>query len=52
MRDIVDVHYPAAEKVRVVLDNLSTHNPGLPSGPGRHHKGGRPETVFFSVPGI
>jgi transposase len=28
MRDVVDVHYPAAEKVRVVLDNLSTHSAG------------------------
>lgn len=25
MRDIVDLHYPGADKVRVVLDNLSTH---------------------------
>lgn len=28
MRELVDVHYPAAELVRVVLDNLSTHTPG------------------------
>ena len=28
MRDLVDVHYPNAELVRVVLDNLSTHVPG------------------------
>ncbi|MFZ2078618.1 MAG: IS630 family transposase [Xanthobacteraceae bacterium] len=28
MRDLVDVHYPDAEQVRVVLDNLSTHSPG------------------------
>ena len=27
MRDLVDVHYPKAERVRVVLDNLSTHTP-------------------------
>ena len=27
MRDLVDIHYPAAERVRVVLDNLSTHRP-------------------------
>src|SRR6516164_2384206 len=26
MRDLVDIHYPAAEKIRVVLDNLSTHS--------------------------
>jgi transposase len=25
MRDLVDRHYPGAERVRVVLDNLSTH---------------------------
>jgi transposase len=27
MRDLVDEHYPDAEKIRVVLDNLSTHSP-------------------------
>jgi len=27
MRDLVDTHYPAAERIRVVLDNLSTHTP-------------------------
>jgi transposase len=27
MRDLVDDHYPEAEKIRVVLDNLSTHTP-------------------------
>jgi transposase len=27
MRDLVDVHYPEAERIRVVLDNLSTHTP-------------------------
>jgi transposase len=26
MRDLVDEHYPNAEKIRVVLDNLSTHS--------------------------
>ncbi|MEM6559782.1 MAG: IS630 family transposase [Myxococcota bacterium] len=26
MRELVDVHYPTAEVVRVVLDNLSTHS--------------------------
>lgn len=25
MRDLVDVHYPQAERIRVVMDNLSTH---------------------------
>lgn len=28
MRDLVDVHYPEASLIRVVLDNLSTHHPG------------------------
>jgi len=28
MRDLVDIHYPQAELIRVVLDNLSTHSPG------------------------
>ncbi|WP_249147784.1 IS630 family transposase, partial [Bradyrhizobium jicamae] len=28
MRDLTDVHYPAAQRIRVVLDNLSTHSPG------------------------
>jgi transposase len=27
MRDLVDEHYPDADKIRVVLDNLSTHSP-------------------------
>lgn len=27
MRDLVDVHYPQAERIRVVLDNLSAHSP-------------------------
>jgi len=27
MRELVDVHYPKAELIRVVLDNLSTHVP-------------------------
>lgn len=26
MRDLVDVHYPEARRIRVVLDNLSTHS--------------------------
>jgi len=26
MRDLVDVHYPGAERIRVVMDNLSTHS--------------------------
>jgi len=26
MRDLTDIHYPKAERIRVVLDNLSTHS--------------------------
>jgi transposase len=28
MRELVDVHYPQAKQIRVVLDNLSTHSAG------------------------
>src|SRR5499427_5666386 len=28
MRDLVDIHYPKADLIRVVMDNLSTHGPG------------------------
>jgi hypothetical protein len=28
MRELVDVHFPQAEVIRVVLDNLNTHTPG------------------------
>jgi len=28
MRDLVDTHFPAADTIRVVLDNLGTHRPG------------------------
>ena len=28
MRELVDVHYPQAEQIREVMDNLSTHSPG------------------------
>ncbi len=28
MRDLVDVHYPDAQRIRVVLDNLSAHSAG------------------------
>ena len=27
MRELVDAHYPEAERIRVVLDNYSTHQP-------------------------
>jgi hypothetical protein len=28
MRDLTDIHYPGAERIRVVLDNLSSHSAG------------------------
>jgi transposase len=28
MRDLVDIHYPDADRIRVVLDNLSAHSAG------------------------
>jgi transposase len=28
MRELADIHYPKAERIRVVLDNLSTHTAG------------------------
>jgi hypothetical protein len=28
MRELTDLHYPKAERIRVVLDNLSTHSAG------------------------
>jgi hypothetical protein len=28
MKDLVDVHFPEAECIRLVLDNLNTHTPG------------------------
>jgi hypothetical protein len=28
IRDLVDIHYPAAERIVLVLDNLNTHMPG------------------------
>jgi transposase len=28
MRDLVDEHYPDANRIKLVLDNLSTHSPG------------------------
>jgi hypothetical protein len=28
MRDLADIHYPNADRIRVVMDNLSTHTAG------------------------
>ena len=30
MRELRDVHFPEADRIRVVLDNLSTHTPAVP----------------------
>ena len=38
MRELVDVHYPEAEHIRVVLDNLSTHSPARSTRPSRPPK--------------
>jgi hypothetical protein len=27
MKDLVEIHFPQAEKIRIVLDNLNTHSP-------------------------
>ena len=27
MKDLVEIHFPEAERIRVVLDNLNTHSP-------------------------
>ena len=35
MRELVDVHYPDAECIRVVQDNLSTHSPAPSTRPSR-----------------
>ena len=35
MRDLVDLHYPKAERIRVALDNLSTIQPVLSMRPSR-----------------
>lgn len=29
MRDLVDLHFPEADFIRIVLDNLNTHNPAF-----------------------
>ena len=44
MRDLTDIHYPGAERIRVVLDNLSTHSAGcaLPNLPCRRSQAGAP----------
>jgi DDE superfamily endonuclease/Homeodomain-like domain len=38
MRELTDVHYPKAERIRVVLDNLCTHSAGALYQPSRPAK--------------
>lgn len=45
MRDLADTHYPDADQIRVVMDNLSTHTAGLCTRHSRHKK----RTASFSV---
>jgi hypothetical protein len=35
MRELTDVDFPNAERIRVVLDNLSTHSPAFPASEAR-----------------
>ena len=35
MRDLAEIHYPQAERIRVVMDNLSTHTAGAFYEPSR-----------------
>ena len=40
MRELADVHFPKAQRIRVVLDNLSTHSAGALTKPSRRPKRG------------
>jgi hypothetical protein len=41
MKDLVDVHFPDAEVIRIVLDNLNTHTPGALYGAFEPHEARR-----------
>jgi hypothetical protein len=45
MRDLADIHYPHAERIRVVMDNLSTPPPALCMKPSPRLK----RTALFSA---
>ena len=45
MRDLADFHYPDADRIRVVMDNLSTHTDGPCTKPSRRPR----HTAFFSA---
>ena len=55
MRELADLHYPKAERIRVVLDNLSTHSAGASIRPSRPSRRGAcfaasSSTTFPSTP--
>jgi transposase len=55
MRDLTDVHYPKAERIRVVPDNLSTHSAGalyqtFPADEARRYSAGSSSTTSPSTP--
>ena len=55
MRELTDVHFPKAERIRVVLDNLSTHFPGALYRPSRRQRrdaccAGWSSTTFPNTP--
>ena len=55
MRELTDVHYPLAERIRVVLDNLSTHSAGalyqtFPADEARGCCAGSSSTTSPSMP--
>jgi hypothetical protein len=45
MRDLADIHYPDADRIRVVMDNLSTHTAEHCTKPSRRLK----HTAFFGA---
>jgi hypothetical protein len=50
MQELVDVHFPKAERIRVVLDDLSTHTARALYREGAHQNGARlPETLRQGV---
>jgi DDE superfamily endonuclease len=59
IKDLVDVHYPAAEKIVLVMDNLNTHSPAslyaaFPPAEARElvkHGGGRNRGPLLPMPG-
>jgi transposase len=55
MRELTDVHFPVAERIRVVLDNLSTHSAGalyqaFPASEARRVRADWSSIMFPSMP--